>query len=48
VGIVESPLVLIVEDLVCLFRGLESDLGFGSFVLGNFVGVVGEGGLGRS
>lgn len=36
------PLVFIVEDIVSFLDGLESDLGFFTFGLGDFVGVICE------
>ena len=38
-------LVIVIEDIVGFLDGLELDLGFLSFRFGNFVGMVGEGGL---
>jgi len=45
VRVVEVPLVVIVEDLVGLLGGFEADFCFGAVGFGDFVGVVGEGGL---
>jgi hypothetical protein len=40
VGIVEVALLFIAQNLVGLCYGLELDLGFGTLVLGDFVGMV--------
>jgi|TARA_R110002003_G_scaffold61_2_gene5509 hypothetical protein len=40
VGVVEVALLVVVEDLVGLFRGLEADFGFGAVVFCHLVGVM--------
>jgi hypothetical protein len=40
VGVVEVPLVVIVEDLVGLFRSLEADFGFFAFAFCDLVWVM--------
>jgi hypothetical protein len=45
VGIVEMALVIVAEDLVRLGAFLELDLGFRTFCLGDFIGMVLESSL---
>jgi hypothetical protein len=40
-GVVEVAFLVVVEDLIRLFRRLEFDLGLCAFVFGYFVRVVG-------
>ena len=44
-SVVERALVIVEEDIVSLGDGFEFYFGLRSLVFGDFVGVVGEGGL---
>jgi len=44
-AVVYFTLLIIVEDLVCLLDGLESDFGSWALLFGDLIWVTGEGSL---
>jgi hypothetical protein len=44
-GVVEVPLVVIGEDFIGLFCGLEANLGLFALIFGHLIGVVCQCGL---